>query len=221
MVRGIVLLVGVMACGSLTAGELALLHTGAEMLIARHERLGDTLRLHLEGGGHVELPSSAVVRIEASQPQAKPAPPADPAPDAEKPETLEDLVELAAERFLLPRELIHSVIAAESAYDPEAISRAGAVGLMQLMPGTAADLAVTDRTDPEQNVRGGAQYLRQLLDEYEGADDQLVLALAAYNAGPAAVRRYGGVPPYEETRAYLRRVLTRFLRLADDHANGQ
>ncbi len=111
-------------------------------------------------------------------------------------------------------ELLYSVIAAESNFDPEAVSSKGAIGLMQLMPQTAAELEV-DPYEPSDNVRGGARYLRYLLDRYAGHKDQLVRAIAAYNAGPAAVDRYNGVPPYKETQAYVSRVLKRFLKLAD------
>lgn len=99
--------------------------------------------------------------------------------------------------------LIKAVIQAESAFDPEAVSHAGAVGLMQLMPATAARYGVKNRRDPVQNMVGGARYLRDLLDEF----NDLQLALAAYNAGEEAVRRYGyKIPPYEETQTYVQRV---------------
>ena len=101
-------------------------------------------------------------------------------------------------------DLVRAIIQVESAFDPRAHSEKGAMGLMQLMPATAADLQVTDPYDPDQNVRGGVAYLRQLLDRYDGNEE---LALAAYNAGPEAVARYGNqVPPYRETRNYLDRV---------------
>lgn len=106
--------------------------------------------------------------------------------------------------------LLAAVISNESGFNPHATSAAGARGLMQLMPQTAASLGVTDAYDPEQNIRGGARYLRALLDRF----GSLELAVAAYNAGPAAVERYGGVPPYRETRAYVRNVLARYRAFA-------
>ncbi len=122
------------------------------------------------------------------------------APEAE----LGGLIDLAADREGLDRVLVRAVIQAESDYDPQARSSKGAIGLMQLMPETARELGV-DPTDPEQNLRGGTRYLRQMLDRFDG---RLDLALAAYNAGPGAVTAHrGAVPPYRETTAYLRKVL--------------
>jgi soluble lytic murein transglycosylase-like protein len=129
------------------------------------------------------------------------------------------LVDDSAGRNGLPASLIHSVIAAESNYDARAVSPKGAVGLMQLMPGTALELAVTDSTSPEQNIRGGTSYLKLMLDRYQGSPDQIARALAAYNAGPGAVDRHNGVPPYTETRLFVRKVLRRFLEEASPLAN--
>ncbi len=118
-------------------------------------------------------------------------------------ESLVPVIEREAKRHDLEPELVQAVIQAESGYNPKALSSKGAMGLMQLMPATATLLAVDDPWDPEQNVRGGAAYLRQLFDRF----GRLELALAAYNAGPTAVERYGDVPPYRETRTYVTRVL--------------
>ncbi len=115
-----------------------------------------------------------------------------------------DIARVAGEHRLEPA-LLHAVISAESAYNPVAVSRAGAMGLMQLMPGTAERFGVEDPFDPIANIKGGARYLRILLDQFQ----QLTLALAAYNAGENTVIRYGNaVPPYPETRTYVSRVLS-------------
>lgn len=116
----------------------------------------------------------------------------------------DDLIAGEAQRNGLPPALVKAVIAAESSFDPGAVSHKGAQGLMQLMPQTAAQLGVDDPLEPASNVRGGAGYLRAMIDRY----GDLSRALAAYNAGPTAVDRYGGVPPYRETRDYVDRVLT-------------
>lgn len=115
-----------------------------------------------------------------------------------------ELAETYARRHRLDPELVKAVIQVESAYRPRARSRKGAMGLMQLMPETARLLRVRDAYDPEQNIAGGTAYLRRLLDRFDG---QIGLALAGYNAGPTAVDRFGGVPPYAETREYVERVL--------------
>ena len=109
----------------------------------------------------------------------------------------------AAEYNAVEESLIRAIIHAESAYQPDALSPKGAQGLMQLMPATQQDLRVTDAFDPELNIRGGTRYLSDLLLEFDG---DITKAAAAYNAGPGAVRKYGGVPPYEETREYVRRI---------------
>ena len=125
-----------------------------------------------------------------------------PAEAAKRP--FADIVDAAAERHGVDPDLVHAVIAVESGYRATAQSPAGAQGLMQLMPGTQRDLGVSDAFDPRQNVDAGVAYLRRLTDEFG-----TVLALAAYNAGPGAVRRYNGIPPYAQTRAYVQAVLDR------------
>lgn len=119
-----------------------------------------------------------------------------------------DMIDDVAHNSRLYPELLHAVVKAESAYDPNAVSRAGAVGLMQLMPQTAQRFGVTNSRDPRSNLEGGARYLRELLTMY---NNNIKLALAAYNAGEKAVEKYGNeIPPYPETRNYVKKVLAFF-----------
>jgi soluble lytic murein transglycosylase len=119
-----------------------------------------------------------------------------------------------AQEQRVPPALVKAVIAAESHFNPQAVSPKGAQGLMQLMPATARDLGVRDPLEARDNVRGGARYLRRLMNRY----GDLSRTLAAYNAGPTAVDRYGGIPPYPETRQYVDRVLTYYRRYHGDFA---
>ncbi len=116
----------------------------------------------------------------------------------------EPLIRQNAQRYQINSALIKAIIAVESCFDPKAVSRVGAQGLMQLMPRTAAALGVADVFNPEQNVSGGVRYFRQMLERFK---NDVRLALAAYNAGPGAVSRHGGIPPYPETQRYVERVL--------------
>ena len=122
------------------------------------------------------------------------------------------LIRTAAANAGVPAAIVKAVIHAESAFDTSAVSRAGAIGLMQLMPGTARELGVLDPFRAEENVHGGARYLRHLHDRY----GSWTYTLAAYNAGPTAVDRYQGIPPYAETQQYVRRVLTYYRRYHGD-----
>ena len=183
------------------AGEYAVLASGARLRVDRHEAAGDKVRLFLHGGS-TEMPAGEVTGFEAEE-QVAAAPaavlPSIAAPAADP----HVLIAAAAKKYGVPEKLLHSVIKAESGYRADAVSPKGAVGLMQLMPATARAYGV-DARDPAQNVEAGTRYLTELLLKYDGG---LYHALAAYNAGPGAVEKYKGVPPYRETQDYIRRIL--------------
>lgn len=196
---------------ALPAAELIVLDTGFHVRAERHEQVGERVHIHT-ASGTLDLPASAIREIEALPEEVLPAAPIDtPLP---APLDLDELVEELSGEFGVHPALVRSVIAAESAGDVAAVSHKGAIGLMQLMPETAAELEV-DPWKPDENVLGGLRYLRLMLERYQGAPDQVLLALAAYNAGPGAVDRYDGLPPYSETRAYVQRVLKKFLELSE------
>lgn len=197
----------------LWAGEYVVLGSGLRLHADRHEAEGGVIRI-FSAGGVVEMRETAIAgyeqeEIAAAVQEAPPAAiaPAAPTPAAPAgPQTPEELAVQAAKKYLLPDSFVRSVMKAESGFQANAVSPKGAIGLMQLMPDTARALGVDPR-DPNQNAEGGAQYLRELLARYESDPNQVLLALAAYNAGPGAVDRYHGVPPFPETREYILRVL--------------
>jgi soluble lytic murein transglycosylase-like protein len=203
------------------AGEYVVLGSGLRLHADRHEVEDGTVRVY-SGGGVVEMPETAVTAFEQEEVVAAFAPPAaaiEPAAPVTvvvpEPHSPEELAAWAAKKYALPDSFVRSVMKAESGFHPNAISPKGAIGLMQLMPETARELGVDPR-DPHQNADGGAQYLRDLLARYESDPNQVLLALAAYNAGPAAVERYHGVPPYRETREYILRVLKNWDQTPDN-----
>ena len=189
------------------AGEYAVLSTGSRLRVDRHEADGRKVRLY-SGAGYIELDATQVSSFETFADPAPLAPPAPAQPQAEvaaPPQAAPTPVELAdaaADRYGLPRGLVRSVMSAESANRPNAVSPKGAIGLMQLMPATARELGA-DPHDPAQNVDAGTRYLRDLLMKY---DYHLWHALAAYNAGAGAVQKYNGIPPYRETINYVNRI---------------
>jgi len=200
------LLAALAAC-RLAAGEYAVLAGGGLLYADRHEAAGGSWRLY-RGEGFIELPQELVIGFEPAPPSAEaPAEPPRPSP----PPDPRSLIARAAARYGGEdfARLLDSVARVESAYRPDAVSPKGARGLMQLMPETARRLEA-DADDPAENVEAGARLLRDLLLKYLHDRDQVRLALAAYNAGPAAVERHGGVPPYRETLGYIERVLEHY-----------
>jgi soluble lytic murein transglycosylase-like protein len=190
-----------LAAGAAPArAEIALLASGQTLKLDAHRSEAELLVLVLKGGGEVHLPPAAVRGFVPDEVL-------DEVESAPAGSDLVGLVEQAARRHGLDPALVLAVVSVESAFRPEAVSPKGAQGLMQLMPRTAASLGVEDAFDPEQNVDAGVRHLEALVRLYGG---NLTRALAAYNAGQGAVARHGGVPPYRETRAYVRRVLERY-----------
>jgi len=190
---------------SALAGEYAVLSSGARLYADRHEIDGSQVTLYSQHGS-TQLDASRILRFEVEEQVASPDPPAPQAAAAAsspKPVEPRKLVENAALKYGLPPALVQAVVKAESAYRADAVSPKGAIGLMQLMPATARDLGADPKV-AEQNVDAGTRYLRDLLVKYDG---HAYRALAAYNAGPGAVEKYHGVPPYRETHDYILTVL--------------
>jgi soluble lytic murein transglycosylase-like protein len=195
----------------LMAGEYAVLSSGLRMRVDHHEASGGVVRLFTANGSFVEVPETAVNGFEQDDyvpPPPQPAPAApQPAAIAKPPADPKTLVRDAAARNGLPPEFVESVAKVESAMRTDAVSPKGAIGVMQLMPGTAQALAA-DPNDPAQNIDAGTRLLRELLLKYNG---DVAKALAAYNAGAGAVDRYQGVPPYRETQTYVDKVIRGYL----------
>ncbi len=197
------------------AAERVLLANGFDMPCNHHAPVGSMIRLYMNPGesSYIEFRPEEIASFETvSDP-----PPASMASNTAGPHTdtglnpadLNEMLAAAGQQHNLDADLLASVVKAESNGNTRAISRAGARGLMQLMPRTAAEQGVGDSFRPDENVRGGSAYLNDLLVRYH---DNIALALAAYNAGPAAVDKYHGIPPYHETRAYVARVIHEFNR---------
>jgi soluble lytic murein transglycosylase-like protein len=199
MTRVLLLALALIGVGQWAFAEIVLLSNGLTLKLAGHRVEDGMVILELEGGGEIGVPPALVrgfvpdeVVEEVTGPEGT---------------DLRALAIATARKHGIDPELVLAVVGVESAFKPEAVSSKGAQGLMQLMPGTAASLGVEDALDPEQNLDGGVRHLGSLLALYDG---DLTRALAAYNAGEGAVARHGGIPPFRETREYVRRVLERY-----------
>ncbi len=212
-------------CLPLRAAEHVTLRNGFALDCVRSETIGNKVRLYLPDNNqaasnsisadanYLEVAADAIVQVEITADVPQPETAArTPSAKMETPPTKAEMHEMLARAGAVHRidtDLLASVMKAESGGQVRAVSRTGARGLMQLMPGTASEMGVQDAFRPEQNIAGGTAYLDELLTRYR---DNIGLALAAYNAGPAAVDRYHGVPPYRETKAYVARVIREFNR---------
>ena len=185
--------------GGTARAEIALLSNGQILKLEGHRLEDGLVVLMLKGGGEMSVPPATVRGFVPDEVLDEVAVP----PGG----NLREIAAAAARRHGLDPELVIAVVAVESGFKPEAVSPKGAQGLMQLMPKTAESLGVADAFDPEQNLDGGVRHLGDLLALYDG---DVEWALAAYNAGEGAVHRHHGVPPYRETRAYVRKVLERY-----------
>ncbi len=230
-IAGILLLAQLTAFGA----ELAVLRNGFSIRFERKEQSGGITRLYT-GTGYMDIASDQIASFEQEEapvaPQPQPAavvqPAVAPAPQPTATQNLvpaqaaisqaapakavsnvdlDQVVREASNKNRLDPDFVNSVIKAESNFKPHAVSKKGAQGLMQLMPGTAAQLGVADPFDPKANVEAGAAHLSALLDQYH---DDPIKALAAYNAGAHRVKQYNGVPPYQETRAYIAKIVRDF-----------
>lgn len=198
------LMAAALAANPVARADYAVLRSGLRLHITGYRQTGDRITLTV-AGGTAEVAASDVVAIEPEE-----VFPANPAPG---PEVVTgpyaSMIHNAASKHGVDETLIQRVIAAESNFNPRAVSRKDALGLMQLLPETAARYSVANVFDPEQNIDGGTHYLKDLLEQYQG---NLPLALAAYNAGPDMVERYRGIPPFPETQSYVRRITAELAR---------
>ncbi len=204
-----VALLGLLGVAAPARAELVFFATGRSMSVKSHRVDGDSLVIALRSGGEVVLDRSLVTRIEADEvpypePEAAvaPVPPGSSQTADAGPGQYTEIIDKLAAAQGVDAKLVKALIQVESAYKPRATSRKGAMGLMQLMPDTARQYAVSDPYDVRANIEAGIKHLKSLLDRFPKP-----LALAAYNAGEAAVLRFGGVPPYAETINYVSRIL--------------
>lgn len=213
---------------SALGSELAVLRNGFSIRHERREQIGKFTRLYTgDQQGYVDVPTESIASFEAVEPTPPdPSVVAAPKPAqreavAQPPKVdIDQLIRDASGRYRLDPDFVSSVIKAESNFQPRAVSRKGAQGLMQLMPGTAILLGVSNPFDPKANIDAGTAYLSQLLDQY---NNDPIKALAAYNAGANRVQQYHGVPPYRETKAYVARIVRDYnkKKLAQGNAASQ
>lgn len=212
------ILLAVVSLGQLArAAVYVTLKNGQDLLCDHRTEEGDRVRLYLDDstGSYLEVKASDIAAAqtvslpESSAPKKAAAVAPAPAPEKLSDAELRPMLSRAGSAFDIDTDLLASVVRQESGGHSRAVSRAGAQGLMQLMPGTASELGVRNTFAPGQNIEGGAAYLNALLTRYH---DDLALALAAYNAGPAAVDRWHGIPPWRETRLYVARVIHEYNR---------
>jgi soluble lytic murein transglycosylase-like protein len=201
MKKKALLLAALVLAAPAAEADIAVLANGQTMKVASVRRAEGQVWLALKEGGEVALPGADLRGIVPDEVADEVL---EEIADAPAGSDLQALAIAAARRHNLDPALVLALVQVESAFQPGAVSPKGAQGLTQLMPGTAREMGVKDAMDPEQNLDGGARYLRWLLSRYGG---DLKRALAAYNAGPGAVDRHRGVPPYRETMQYVRRVL--------------
>ena len=199
-----------LVCLPIFAADIAVLQTGARLRADRIEKTETQYILHTVDG-RIELPANAIESIEhLAEPAPAAAPAASPVIAAPlKQLTPKELIDEAALRHGLPPAIVHALALTESAYQQKAVSPKGAIGVMQLMPATAQALHA-DPTNLSENIDAGTRLLRELLLKYQNDANPVRRALAAYNAGEGAVRRYQGVPPYRETQQYVEKVIERF-----------
>jgi soluble lytic murein transglycosylase-like protein len=189
-----------------TADDLVVFTDGRTLRVSAWEPTGQMAMLELEGGGAISVPLARIANVESLPPSPPPvtATSFDGTPWRDRAGDFAAAIEKAASRHEIDPALLTAMAEAESAFDPFAVSHKGACGMLQLLPETAERFGVEDIFDVDENLDGGARYMRWLLDRFEGRTD---LALAAYNAGENAVDRHGGIPPYRETRNYVSRIL--------------
>ena len=210
------LLLGFLAIATPAHADLVFFSSGRSLSVKKYRIDGNQLVLTLRTGGEITCDRSGIARIEPDEvPYPEPEPEPGPVVIAAPPIPLPapwvpygEIIDQVSAQHGVPAGLVKAVIKVESAYRQGARSPKGAMGLMQLMPGTARQFAVANPYEPRANIEGGTRYLKSLLDRFV----ELPLALAAYNAGEAAVLRFGGIPPYPETQAYVKSVLRAFVR---------